>query len=130
MSIIKPVTLQKIVAHDFRYDPRSCNCKISNTNGSFPPERWVYGIYCCNHCLASPAGVVMQLGLISFCQDSGRYSGVDNVVVICYVFGEYTALAGQTTTENPISQNSIRTHKTQQHIRPTCFNLEYIDYRS
>ena len=80
--------------------------------------------------LHPPAGVVMQLGLISFCQDSGRYSGVDNVVVICYVFGEYTALAGQTTTENPISQNSIRTHKTQQHIRPMCFNLEYIDYRS
>ena len=24
MSIIKHVTLQKIVAHDFRYDPRSC----------------------------------------------------------------------------------------------------------
>ena len=26
MSIIKHVTLQKIVAHDFRYDPRVCVC--------------------------------------------------------------------------------------------------------
>ena len=25
MSIIKQVTLQKTVAHDFRYDPRICN---------------------------------------------------------------------------------------------------------
>ena len=25
MSIIKHVTLQKNVAHDFRYDPRNCN---------------------------------------------------------------------------------------------------------
>ena len=29
MSIIKHVTLQKIVAHDFRYDPRICDFFIT-----------------------------------------------------------------------------------------------------
>ena len=31
MSIIKNVTLQKIVAHDFRYDPRT-NCDVQLQN--------------------------------------------------------------------------------------------------
>ena len=30
MSIIKHVTLQKIVAHDFRYDPRMSSVKTSD----------------------------------------------------------------------------------------------------
>ena len=32
MSIIKHVTLQKIVAHDFRYDPRNLHAASLNTN--------------------------------------------------------------------------------------------------
>ena len=34
MSIIKHVTLQKIVAHDFRYDPRRTSTMETHENGS------------------------------------------------------------------------------------------------
>ena len=41
MSIIKHVTLQKIVAHDFRYDPRNYETE-ENTNVCDPANAYLY----------------------------------------------------------------------------------------
>ena len=48
MSIIKHVTLQKIVAHDFRYDPRINKGTHTNTHSeyaiftAFPLQQWLH----------------------------------------------------------------------------------------
>ena len=57
MSIIKHVTLQKIVAHDFRYDPRTyvfCVTLARKAN-FFPIKHQVISLYN-EHCLCSLKG--------------------------------------------------------------------------
>ena len=49
MSIIKHVTLQKIVAHDFRYDPRKWFSRFGNVNNIEIygiHRQWTQGVYC------------------------------------------------------------------------------------
>ena len=62
MSIIKHVTLQKIVAHDFRYDPRSefiCYYKEDTVETAIHEAPYIFNVKCttCFGCTGPSSGM-------------------------------------------------------------------------
>jgi hypothetical protein len=45
LSIIKHVTLQKIVAHDFQYDPRIKNHRLMERIEGVDQKQWGYEVF-------------------------------------------------------------------------------------
>ena len=72
MSIIKHATLQKIVAHDFRYDPRS-NVVGSGTDHPTPESAGDKTV--CSYTYVSPYFFYFTFDMVSPCASNSGRSG-------------------------------------------------------